>query len=151
MAILFSKQTGNWLTAATWGLVDATSFARSETNQGTVPTSAGAGARSAGFTPGAITIDGIAVRLRQRSGTTGTMTVRLWNNTDSVLVTGATCTINVSDLPVCNSTYIEGGWIMFAFAYLGMLGVLGLWPEARALFGPRLPPMHACTARQRGP
>ncbi len=61
------------------------------------------------------------MRLRQRSGTTGTMTVRLWNNTDSVLVTGATCTINVSDLPVCNSTYIEGGWIMFAFAAVTLI------------------------------
>jgi len=116
MAVLLSCATGNLTSSSTWALVDSTSYLNSEASSSTVPTSAGASARSAGATTGAITIDAIAVKLLDRTGTTGTMTVELWNNTDSVIVSGTTVTINCSDLPAATIAGLNGGWIVFKFA-----------------------------------
>lgn len=116
MAEVLSCATGNFLTAGTWALVDSTSFNNSEAASATLTTTASAN-RSSGFTPGAITIDGIAVKLATRIGVTGTMTVRLWNNTDSANTpAGATCTINTADLPAGTAAGLDGGWIFFKFA-----------------------------------
>lgn len=116
MAVLLSRATGNLTTAATWALVDSTSYSNSESGSTTVPTSAGAGARSAGATTGNITIDAIALKLCQRTSTTGTLTVELWNNTDTTIVSGTTVTINCADLPSASSISLEGGWVVFKFA-----------------------------------
>lgn len=116
MAVLLSRATGNLTTASTWALVDSTSYSNSEGGNSLVPTSTGAGARSAGATTGNITIDAIAVKLANRTGTTGTITVELWNNTDSTIVTGTTVTINTSDLPAAVTASVDGGWIVFKFA-----------------------------------
>jgi hypothetical protein len=121
MANLISRVTGNWLTAATWGLVDTTSYLNSQAASSTVPTSGGSTARSAGFTPGAITIDGIAIKLATRTGTTGTLTVELWNNTGSAVVAATTVTINTADLENALSTEADGGWIIFDFASVLLL------------------------------
>lgn len=121
MANLISRATGNWLTASTWGLVDTTSLLISQAGSTVVGTTADSTARSAGFTPGAITIDGIAIKLNARTGTTGTMTVELWNNTDTVIVTGTTVTINVSDLPAATAANLDGGWRVFQFASVLLL------------------------------
>jgi hypothetical protein len=114
MAVLLSCATGNLTTASTWALVDSTSFLRSEGGSSTLTSSA---ARSSGFTPGAITIDAIAVFIQFRAvSPSGTMTVELWNNTGSTIVSGTSVTVNVSDLPLCSSTGNEGGWIVLKFS-----------------------------------
>lgn len=120
MANLISRVTGNWLTASTWGLVDTTSLLISRASNAVVPTSAGSTARSSAFTPGAITIDGIAINIANRTGTTGTMTVELWNNTGSAVVSGTTVTINVSDLPAFTTASNDSGWTVFAFSSVAL-------------------------------
>jgi hypothetical protein len=115
MAVLLSRVTGNLTTASTWGLVDSTSYLNSESGATQPPSSAGASARSAGFTPGAITIDAIALKPQVR-GAGARVTVELWNNTDSVLVSGTTVTVNIPELQSASSTSLEGGWAVFKFA-----------------------------------
>lgn len=111
MSVLISCATGNFTTAGTWALVDSTSYSNSETTNVALLTSY---TTSSTFTPGAITIDGIAVKLAIRVGTTGTMTIALDQATADVA--GTVVTINCSDLPVAASSTLEGGWIFFKFA-----------------------------------
>lgn len=115
MAVLKSIASGNWLTASTWGLVDSTSYLNAETGS-EILTTAFSGTRSQAFTPGAITVEGIAVKLSVRSGTTGTISVHLALNSTHVEVAGTLVTINVSDLPAAATADLNGGWIYFKFA-----------------------------------
>src|SRR3954462_2949674 len=115
MAVLLSRATGNLTTASTWALVDSTSYLNSESGATQPPSSAGASARSAGFTPGAITIDAIALKPQVR-GLGARVTVELWNNTDSVLVSGTTGTVNIPELQSASGISLEGGWAVFKFA-----------------------------------
>jgi len=112
MASKISIATGNFTTAATWATVDATSFLDSENNSTNSTT---AFVYSALFTPGAITIDGIAVKLANRvASPTGTVSIELFNNTDAVTV--ATTTINVSDISNTGGTgTYNRGWYFFKF------------------------------------
>lgn len=123
MAVLASRATGNFLTNATWGLVDAVSLLDSEVGNTVVATAPAWGSSSA-FTPGAITIDGIAIKLYARTGILGTISARLYDVTGGAPVAGTTVTINVADLPSCSAGLAnnEGGWIMFAFAGVLLLG-----------------------------
>lgn len=117
MATLLCCADGNLSSSSTWAAVDSTSFSNSESTTGTPPTSAGASARSSTFTPGAITIDGIAIKLGSRAASpSGTITVNLFNSTGSANVAGTSVTINVSDLPTCSTGNAEGGWIFFKFS-----------------------------------
>lgn len=111
MAQLLSIATGNASAAGTWGLVDATSFV-SSTETAVVLTTSRVGVTT--FTPGAITVAGIAVKLAVRTGTTGTITVDL--DQGGSLVAGTDVTINVSDLPVAATADLNGGWHYFQFA-----------------------------------
>lgn len=111
MAQLLSIATGNASAATTWGLVDATSFV-SSTETATALTTSRVGATT--FTPGAITVAGIAVKLAVRTGTTGTMTVDL--DQGGSLVAGTDVTINTADLPVAATADLNGGWHYFEFA-----------------------------------
>lgn len=118
MAVLAAIATGaatDLTAAATWGLVDATSYLNSEAGAAAL-TTAYSGNRSSAFTPGAITIDGIAVRLNVRTGTTGTMSVDLIKSSDSSQVAGTEVTINCSDLQAATNADVNGGWIFFKFA-----------------------------------
>ena len=117
MAVLKSIATGNFLTSTTWGLVDATSYLNSETGSD-VLTTAYSGTRSSGFTPGVITVEGIGVKLSVRTGTTGTMSVSLRNETLGLddFVTGTEVTIDTADLPVAATADLNGGWMYFEFA-----------------------------------
>ena len=109
--VILSKATGNFLTNTTWGLVDATSYLNSESGNTALTTSY---VYTQLFAPGAIEIDGIAVKLASRAASpTGTITLQLYNDSDTAEV--KTVTLNVSDLPTCNTTYVEGGWIFFKF------------------------------------
>lgn len=114
MANLLSIGSGNWTSASTWGLVDNTSFLDS-----TAGTSFATGGTTQSFTPGAITLAGIALQLRGRTNSpSGTFNVALF--TGAASVAGATVTINVSDLPFTNGDnaggFFQNGWTYFKFA-----------------------------------
>lgn len=110
MATAIACANGNFTTAATWATVDATSLLDSEANNTVLTTSYVASATS---TPGAITIDGIAVKVATRAASpSGTMSVRL--ATGGVLVPGTEVTINVSD--ILNTDLLSNGWVFFKFA-----------------------------------
>ena len=115
MAVRKSIATGNFLTAGTWGLVDATSYLNSETGS-EVLTTAYSGTRSAAFTPGAIEISGIALKLSVRTGTTGTISTQLELDVGDVAVSGTEVTIDCADLPAAVTADANGGWIFFKFA-----------------------------------
>lgn len=111
MALRMAIATGNFNTAGTWGLIDATSLNSTESTTTALTTTY---ALSSTFTPGAITIDGIAVRLSVRTGTTGTISVAL--DQGGSTVAGTEVTINVADLPVSATADLNGGWIFFKFS-----------------------------------
>jgi hypothetical protein len=113
MAVRAAIADGNFLTAGTWGLVDATSYLNSETGTETL-TTAFSGTVSQTFTPGAITIDGIGIKVSNRTGTTGTLSVHL--ELATVEVTGTLVTINMADLPAIVTADVNGGWSFFEFA-----------------------------------
>jgi hypothetical protein len=106
MATRIAAANGNFLTGATWQDVDATSLLVSILGNTNLTTSY---VTSATFTPGAITIDGIAVWVNTRLGSTGTMSVALDQAGSDVA--GTPVTINVADIPA-------GGdcWVFFKFA-----------------------------------
>lgn len=112
MATLISCATGNFTSSSSWAVCDSTSELDSNTTQTTVGTG---NTDSSTFTPGAITVDGIAIKVYSRAGTTGTLLVKLRNSTDAVDV--ASVTINVSDLPANsdNANGFHSGWIFFNF------------------------------------
>ncbi len=114
MARLISVAIGNFVDASTWGLVDSTSALDAETGNEIV-TTAYSGTRSQTFTPGAITIDGMAVKIASRAASpTGTISIDL--AIAGVGVAGTEVTLNVSDLPLCDTTDNNGGWVFFKFA-----------------------------------
>src|SRR4030066_1051128 len=97
MAVLISCATGNFTDASTWALGNATSLLDSEAGNTALTTSY---VDSSQFTPGAITIDGIAVKIASRAASpTGTISVELYNNTLSASVAGTEVVLNVSDIP----------------------------------------------------
>lgn len=114
MATLISMANGNFSAAGTWFLSDPAALLDSEAGNVVVATAA-AWTSGAAFAPGAITIDGLAVKLNARQGALGTITVRLYDVTGGAPVAGTTITLNVADLPTCDATQNEGGWILFAF------------------------------------
>jgi len=110
MATLISKASGNFTSAATWALVDPTSFLDSEANTTSSSTTFTA---SSTFAPGAITIDGIAIKISTRSATpTGTFSVDLFNSTAAAAVVGSQVDVNVSDIPVVGIN----DWFFFKFS-----------------------------------
>jgi hypothetical protein len=122
MATLIAAANGNWTTATTWQVVDATSLLDSQTGNFTLAT-APTWSQGQAFTPGAITIDGLAIKVATRVATpSGTISVRLFNVTGGAAVAGTTVTINVSDLPASAGTASSAfdgcsvGWIFFKFA-----------------------------------
>lgn len=122
MATLVSSANGNWATASTWGVVDTTSLSADNTSNVTISTSY---ITTAAFTPGAIEINAIAVKMYRRLKTTGTFTVELYDNTAAAVVSGTTVTIDMADVPVddyATSTSILGtaeigGWLVMRFGF----------------------------------
>jgi len=121
MAYLIARSTGNWTDAATWGVCNGTFFLDSQANNTALTTSYVGPAT--GQTPGAITIDGVAVKVATRAATpSGTMQVRVFNVTGGAAVAGTEVTINVADLPLnpvaagVNFNQVSIGWVFFKFA-----------------------------------
>lgn len=109
MAVQFSAISNLW-TDATWQTVDATSYLKSEVATTTTTTSFVA---STAFTPGAITVEGILLRVKGTTTTpTGTFSVELFNSTGSLSVATVTC--NTIDI-VNNDSSSDGGWVYFKF------------------------------------
>jgi hypothetical protein len=110
MAVLVNNSSGNFTTAGTWSLINPTNFQPLFATQETgVNASAVTFTSNVAFTPGAITVDGIGLKISSRSASpTGTMSVRL--AITGVPVVGTTVTVNVSDLPVIGPT-----WTFFKF------------------------------------
>ena len=119
MARLCAVADGNNTSASTWALIDSTSFIENETTVVTVPTSYSTSYNQ--FAPGAITIDGIGIRLASRIGTTGTFSVELYNQTLGASVAGTEVTINCSDFVDALSSAVDGGWYFFKFSSLSLL------------------------------
>lgn len=113
MAFFVADTSGNLTAAGTWLTTNATGTLVANSAGSTALTTGNLD--SATFTPGAITVQGFLVRLSNRaSGSpTNTMTLTLRNSTDAVDV--QSCVINVSDLPPCNTTDDQGGWIYCRF------------------------------------
>lgn len=103
---------GNFTTAATWGLVDSTSYLNAENSVESLLTTSYSDTRSQAFTPGAIEISHIGVKLCERNGTTGTMSVHLALNSDHSAVAGTEVTINTADLPAATEAGLDGGWVL---------------------------------------
>jgi len=112
MAILLAESNIN-LTSSSWKTIDSATFLNSEVT-GAFLTTTFVG--SSTFTPGAITIDGIMVRLYYYVANTGTVTLELYNNT-AATVSGTTVIINVSDLPPQTLASLpNSGYVYFKFS-----------------------------------
>lgn len=110
MAAKIARATGNLTAAATWGVVDATSLLDVETNNTATTTTY---VESATFTPGAIIIDGIAVKVRTRSASpSGTFSIRLAQA--GATVAGTEVTINVADIATDVVDYAGPVLVQFA-------------------------------------
>lgn len=112
MANRISVVDGNWTAASTWATVDSTALV---TNNGSHTNLTTSNLDSAAFAPGAIAVDGVALKLSTIATTpapTNTITVTLRNSTDSVDI--VSLNYNVSDLPAIGLNY-QGGWIFFKF------------------------------------
>jgi len=107
MASLLATATGNFTAISSWGVVDSTSELDSEASTTIISTT---NLDSSTFTPGEITVDGVAIKISGRATTpSGTFTATLRNSTDSIDI--ASVTINVSDLPTSAL-----GWFFFKFS-----------------------------------
>ena len=110
MAVLLLESDNNF-TSSNWKTVDATSYQGSEAQNALLSTSY---TSSASFTPGAITVEGLLVKIISKSASpTGTMDIRLFNVTDSTQT--AIVTVNVTDIQSPTSTTGGGGWHYFKF------------------------------------
>jgi len=108
MSVLLLESNNNF-TSSNWKTVNATSYQGSEAASTVLTTSY---TSSQTFTPGAITIEGILIKIISKSASpSGTMDVRLFNSTDSTQT--ALVTVNVTDLQCPTSTTGGGGWHYF--------------------------------------
>lgn len=115
MSVLAAAGSGNLSTASTWHVADTTSYqtiASQITNQ-TINGSNTTPVQSSAFAPGAITIDGIGLWVRTVTSGAGAITIRLFNVATSAVVSGASVTININDIPGSSANDI--GWIFVKF------------------------------------
>ncbi len=110
MAVLIAVANGDLTGAATWGLVEQVLDAE---NSNTALTTNYVETQT--FTVTAGDYLGVAVKLASRAAVpSGTISVRIAEG--GVTVAGTEVTINVSDLPQCDTTEKQGGWVLFKFA-----------------------------------
>lgn len=112
MATLLSRASGNFTDAATWSLVESASYSDSETGTNTVGL---VYALSNAFTPAAVEIDAIGIKLANRTiGDASDISVAL--DVGGSTVAGTEVTIDTQDLPAAIAGDLNGGWIIFKFA-----------------------------------
>ena len=117
MPIYIAAANGLASAATTFAVVTQVdvSYLNSEANNTVLTT---AYVESAALTPGALTIDGIAVKVARRvASPAGTISVRLAQA--GALVAGTEVTLNVSDIPYGVGLTVDtpsNGWIFFKFA-----------------------------------
>lgn len=112
MAVLSNVANGNWTTAATWALVENTTWTQVLATQETGGTAlTTAFQASATFTvPATQTLQGLLLKLQTRVTTGGnTVTARIFNQTGGAVVANTTVTIDVLDMPNGNA------WVYFKF------------------------------------
>lgn len=109
MAVLFSATSSLW-TDSLWKTVDTASYLNSEAASTATTT---AYVSSSVFTPGAITVEGILLKIKGRTGATGLFSTELFNSTDNASISSVTC--NVTDIRN-DDTSLDGGWCYFKFA-----------------------------------
>lgn len=111
---LLSVADGNLTDGATvWGVCNSTAELDTEGGNTTVTTSY---TRSASKSTGIITLLGVAIKVRQVLGVTGTFSVSLYNASLAADVAGTEVTINMSDFHANATTLGYGGWYYFQFA-----------------------------------
>jgi hypothetical protein len=111
---LAAMANGNLTASTSWYLISTLGYLDSEAGN-TAVSVAPTWNRTASFAPGAVTCDGVAVKVALRAAApSGTMSVRLYDVTGAAAVAGTTVTINVSDIPTCvSATTNECGWVFF--------------------------------------
>lgn len=108
---LVCGSNGSVASAGTYQVCDTTSTSDSEAANTALTTSY---VTSSTFTPGAISIDGILVKLASVAASpTGTMSIALDQGGSTVANTEII--VNVSDLPSCSAASNEGGWFLVKF------------------------------------
>jgi hypothetical protein len=120
MAYLVADATGDWTAAATWKVANATGTTLLDAQTGgNVLTTAFVS--SSAFTPGAITVQGLCVKVATNT-ISGAATVSVRLAVGGVAVAGTTVTINQADIP---PSIVSGGntfrtcsigWVYFKFA-----------------------------------
>jgi hypothetical protein len=118
MATLISSSNGSFTAASTWGVVDATSFLDSEANSSS---STVAFIYTGTFIPGAITVDGVAIKIAARAAAaSGTVMVSLTDHAAGTHV--ETVSIPTVTIPSFATTY-NHGWYFFKFSGANTLTV----------------------------
>ena len=122
MATKLGVFTGNF-TDASWLTVDSTSLLDSESANTALTTSY---VLSSTFTPGGITVDGIAIKIASRATGSPANTITVALDSIGSTVSGTETTINVSDIDACSASGTspavatnEGGWVYFRFNVAG--------------------------------
>lgn len=112
MANKFLDTSSNF-TSANWKTIDSTSYLDATTS---AAYATAAYTATQNFTPGAITVEGVALRLQFINATpAGTFNVQLWNATDAVQAALVTC--NVADLATIGVKSLgPNGWVYFKFS-----------------------------------
>lgn len=112
MANRISLADGNFTDAASWATIDSTFLVVGGTSYTALTTSLLA---STAFQPGAVTVDGVAIKIGalQYANPTNKMTLELYNATGAVVI--KTVLVNCSDLPPASSVDYDGGWAFLKF------------------------------------
>jgi len=112
MAFLVNRANGNWTSASTWAVIEASSWTAALATQETGTTALTAAFQaSPNFTvPTTQTLQGILLKVQSRVLTAGnTVTARIFNVTGAAAVANTTVTVDVLDMP--NGI----GWVFFKF------------------------------------
>ena len=109
---LVSRASGNYTDSAPWAIAETTGVVDSENTTTAISTSE---LSTPNFTPGAVNVDGVALKFSARAASpSGTFTVTLRNTSLGSDVDS--CTVNISDLPATSN-----GWHFFKFASTQLL------------------------------